>query len=261
MTLQQEAYDSAGSSQEYRIKGEMLTASPHLVKKGMTSVLLPNYYDENCAPMKVELDEKLDAAANAQRYFKLYKKAQVARKLAQEQLESGREELSYLEGQMENLMLCTDEASLEELRQELVRAGYIREAASRRRMKALPPSKPMEFLSPDGTRILAGRNNVQNEALTFGADSEEMWLHTKNVPGSHVIIKSASPSDETLAYAAGIAARFSAAGASSGVEVDYTRRRYVKKPSGARPGFVTYTHQHTVVAKPLEASVLPADQR
>ena len=261
MTLQQEAYDSAGSSQEYRIKGEMLTASPHLVKKGMTSVLLPNYYDENCAPMKVELDEKLDAAANAQRYFKLYKKAQVARKLAQEQLESGREELSYLEGQMENLMLCTDEASLEELRQELVRAGYIREAASRRRMKALPPSKPMEFLSSDGTRILAGRNNVQNEALTFGADSEEMWLHTKNVPGSHVIIKSASPSDETLAYAAGIAARFSAAGASSGVEVDYTRRRYVKKPSGARPGFVTYTHQHTVVAKPLEASVLPADQR
>ncbi|MBQ4451040.1 MAG: NFACT family protein [Clostridia bacterium] len=261
LTIQQEAYDSAGASQEYRVKGEMLTASPYLVKKGMKSVLLPNYYDENCAPIRVELDEKLDAAANAQRYFKLYKKAQVARKLAQEQLESGRAELKYLEGQLENLLLCTDEASLEELRQELVKAGYIRETASRRRMKTLPPSKPMEFFSPDGTRILAGRNNMQNEALTFGAEAEEMWLHAKNVPGSHVIVKSASPSDETLAYAAGIAARFSGAGASSGVEVDYTRRRYVKKPSGARPGFVTYTHQHTIVARPLDVQAPGPDHK
>ena len=119
-------------------------------------------------------------------------------------------------------------------------------------MKALPPSKPMEFTAPDGTLIYAGRNNLQNEMLTFGAEPDEVWLHAKNVPGSHVIIKNASPSEETLAYAAGIAARYSRAGEAGAVEVDFTRRRYVKKPSGAKPGFVIYTHQKTLYVQPRE---------
>ena len=252
LTLQKEAYDSGAKSEEYRIKGEMLTASPYLVKKGMKSVTLPNYYDENGGTLTVELDEKLSATANAQRYFKLYRKAQVARKLAGEQMLETGEELNYLESQAENLVKCTDEASLAELREELVRTGYVKDTRSRREKKALPPSTPMSFTSPDGTLIYAGRNNVQNERLTFSADGEEVWLHTKNVPGSHVIIKSTDPSDETIVYAARIAARYSAAGASSNVEVDYTRRRYVKKPSGSKPGFVTYTHQHTLVVQPIE---------
>ena len=255
LALQQEAYDSAQASEEYRIKGEMLMASPQLVKKGMTEVSLPNYYSEDCAPLSVALDPRLDAQANAQRYFKLYKKAQTARKLALEQLRQGREELTYIEGQLENLELCTDEAALEEMRSELVKGGYIRDTASRREKKALPPSSPMQFTAPDGTRVLAGRNNVQNEALTFGAEPEETWLHAKNVPGSHVIIKSASPSEETLLYAARIAARYSKASGADAVEVDFTRRRYVKKPSGARPGFVIYTHQRTILAKPLETDI------
>lgn len=254
LSLQQEAYDASARSEEYRIKGEMLTASPHLVKKGMKQVLLPNYYDENCALMNVELDEKLNAAANAQRYFKLYRKAQVARKLAAEQLESSNAELAYLEGQLYNLSCCSEEAELSELRQELIKTGYLKDLPSRRQVKALPPSRPREFLSEDGIRILAGRNNLQNEALTFGAQPDEVWLHAKNIPGSHVIIKSSRPSRETLLYAARIAAACSAAGASSSVEVDTTLRRYVKKPSGARPGFVTYTHQTTISAKPLDLS-------
>ena len=218
----------------------------------MKQVSLPNYYDEAGGSITVELDEKSDAQGNAQRYFKLYKKAQVARKLAMSQLESGRSELDYLEGQMENLSLCTDESSLAELRQELIKTGYIRETLSRRQTKALPASKPMEFFAPDGTRILAGRNNLQNESLTFGSQPEEIWLHAKNVPGSHVIIKSETPSDETLLYAASVAARYSGARTSLNVEVDATRAKYVKKPSGARPGFVNYTHQRTVVVRPLE---------
>lgn len=252
LALQQEAYESGARSEEYRIKGEMLTASAYLVKKGMRSVTLPNYYDENGGSLTVELDEKLSATGNAQRYFKLYKKAQVARKLAFEQINETTEELTYLEGQLENIDLCTDEASLSELREELVRTGYIKDTQSRRVKKALPPSSPIRFVSPDGTVIFAGRNNVQNEHLTFSADGEEIWLHAKNVPGSHVIIKSAAPSDETLLFAARVAARFSFSGASSNVEVDYTRRRYVKKPSGAKPGLVNYTHQHTLVVEPIE---------
>ena len=257
LTLQQQAYDDAENSGVYRIKGEMLMASPYLVKKGMKQVSLPNYYDEAGGSITVELDEKSDAQGNAQRYFKLYKKAQVARKLALSQLESGRSELDYLEGQMENLSLCTDESSLAELRQELIKTGYIREALSRRQTKALPASKPMEFFAPDGTRILAGRNNLQNESLTFGSQPEEIWLHAKNVPGSHVIIKSETPSDETILYAASVAARYSGARTSLNVEVDATRAKYVKKPSGARPGFVNYSHQRTVVVRPLEDKNTP----
>lgn len=252
IVLQEEAYSSGARADEYRIKGEMLAASPYLVKKGMRQVELPNFYDPDCKPITVELDEKLNAAANSQRYFKLYKKAQVARKLAAEQLEAAREELEYLEGQLENLSKCSDENSLAELREELIRLGYIKDTSSRREKKALPPSKPYEFTAPDGTLILAGHNNLQNESLTFSALPAETWLHTKDIPGSHVIIKSEHPSDETIVYAARIAAKLSAAGASSHVPVDYTLKRYVKKPSGAKPGKVIFTHQHTLYVDPLE---------
>lgn len=252
LLIKQEALAEGARSEEYRVKGEMLTASPHLVKKGMKRVLLPNYYDENCAMLEVELDEKLNAAANAQRYFKLYRKAQVARKLAEEQIGEATEELAYLENQLENLELCEGEAELAEIREELVRLGYIRSTQSRRQMKALPPSTPLRFAAPDGTEVFVGRNNVQNERLTFSAQPDEWWLHAKDMPGSHVIVKSTRPSDETLLFAARLAAKYSKGSASSSVPVDYAQRRYVKKPGGAKPGFMIYTHQKTLLVKPQE---------
>ena len=260
LLLQQDAYDDAANSEDYRIRGEMLMASPHLVRKGMKQVSLPNYYDENCALFNVVLDEKLDAQANAQRYFKLYKKAQVARKLAKEQLESGQTELEYLEGLNEDLEKCSDESALAELRAELVKAGYIRDTASRRQIKALPASRPMEFRAPDGTLILAGRNNTQNEELTFAAQPDEVWLHAKNVPGSHVIIKSASPSDETLSYAASVAAALSRAKHDLNVEVDTVRRKYLRKPAGSKPGYVTFTHQKTLSVHPIDLNAMAHKQ-
>ena len=250
IALQIEALESGERAEEYRMKGEMLSASPHLVKKGMKKVLLPNYYDESCASIEVELDEKLSATANAQRYFKLYKKAQVARKLAEEQREKAVTELDYLEGQLENLAKCSNEPELWEIREELVKQGYVKDTASRRQMKALPPSEPMRFTSRDGTAILVGKNNVQNERLTFSAQGDEWWLHVKDMPGSHVIIKSVSPSQETLLEAARLAARYSKGASSSNVPVDYTQRRYVKKPGGSKPGFVIYTHQKTLYVTP-----------
>jgi len=252
LSLQQEAFDGAARSEEYRVKGEMLTASPYLVQKGMKTVSLPNYYDENCGTIEVELDEKLNATANAQRYFKLYKKAQVARKLAKEQLEKGGEELNYLETLLYSLSAGADEASLAEIRDELIKSGYIKDNLSRRQVKALPPSAPMSFTSPDGTLVLVGRNNIENEKLTFGASPDEIWLHAKNVPGSHVIIKSTAPTEDTIIFAARLAALYCAAGTSTHVEVDYLPRRFVKKPAGSRPGFVTFTHQTTVSVKPAE---------
>lgn len=250
IALQMEALQSGERMEEYRIKGELLSACPHLVKKGMKSVLIPNYYDVNLTPMEIALDEKLNATANAQKYFKLYRKAQSAKKLAEEQRQMAQEELIYLEGQMENLKKCTDEPSLWELRNELVKLGYIKDTATRRQTKALPPSSPFQYTSPDGTEILVGRNNLQNEKLTFGAELNEMWLHVKDAPGSHVIIKSENVSDETLLFAAKLAAKHSSQSNSSHVSVDYTRRKYVKKPSGSKPGFVIYTHQKTLIVDP-----------
>ncbi|MCR4621108.1 MAG: NFACT family protein [Clostridiales bacterium] len=252
LTLQREAYDSASKLEEYRIKGEMLLANPHLVRKGQKKVLLPNYYDESASLMEVELDEKLDANANAQKYFRQYKKAQTARKLAGTQIEASSNELEYL-GSLETLLgLCSDEAALFEIREEMIRAGYVKDTTSRSRKKALSPAKPLEYTSPDGVKILVGRNNTQNDALTFSAQPNEIWLHAKNIPGSHVIIKAENPSDETLLYAASLAAAYSGASASGTVEVAWTRRRYVKKPSGARPGFVIYTHETCFPVKPAE---------
>ncbi len=250
IALQLEALAAGARMEEYRIKGELLSASPHLVKKGMKTVFLPNYYDENCEMLEVELDEKLSATANAQRYFKLYKKAQSARKLAEEQRRLSEEELLYLEGQMENLGKCTDEPSLWELREELVKQGYMKDTASRRQIKALPPSEPFRYMSADGTEILVGKNNLQNEKLTFSAGLNEWWLHVKDAPGSHVIIKSEKPTNDTILFAAGLAAKHSKYHASSNVAVDYTMRKYVKKPSGSKPGFVIYTHQRTVFVTP-----------
>lgn len=248
--LHLEALVGSQHMEEYRIKGELLNASLHVAVKGAPSVELINYYDPECRPMTVELDVKLSPAQNAQRYFKLYQKARSAQKLAQEQLDRTEEELTYLENQMENLRKSTDESELAEIRAELAQFGYVKQTQNRRQMKQLPPSKPLHFVSKSGIDILVGKNNVQNDKLTFTANANEIWLHAKDMPGSHVIIVSEDPDDETLLEAALLAAKYSKGRNSSLVPVDYTRRKYVKKPSGAKPGFVIYTHQKTLYVTP-----------
>ena len=252
LALQREALLGAERMEEYRVSGELLTANLHLAEKGMTSVSLPNYYDPEMKEIEIKLDVKLSPAQNAQRYFKLYQKARNARTLAAEQIERTTEELNYLEGQMDNLGKCSGESELAELRAELEKFGYLRRSANRRQMKQLPPSQPMKFAAPSGETILVGKNNLQNDKLTFSADPEEIWLHAKDMPGSHVIIVGAKPSDEAILYAAKLAAAYSRGARSSNVPVDYTKRRFVKKPSGAKPGFVIYTNQRTLYVTPEE---------
>jgi predicted ribosome quality control (RQC) complex YloA/Tae2 family protein len=218
----------------------------------MKSVDLPNYYEPDMPLLTVELDEKLSPGQNAQKYFKLYQKARNAKTLAAEQIEKTSAELNYLEGQMDNLSKCREESELYELRQELEKFGYVRPNRSRRQMKQLPPSKPMKFTAPSGRVVLVGKNNLQNDKLTFTAQPDEVWLHAKDMPGSHVIIVDPNPDDATIGWAARLAAAYSKGGASSRVPVDYTLRRYVKKPGGAKPGFVIYTHQRTLSVEPLK---------
>ncbi len=253
LALQREALLGSQRMEEYRLKGELLTANLHLAKKGMKSVELPNYYEEGMPMLTVELDEKLSPGQNGQKYFKLYQKARNAQTLAAEQIEKTEAELDYLEGQLDNLGKCSGESELFELRQELEKFGYVKANRSRKQLKALPPSRPMRFRSPSGRIVLVGKNNLQNDKLTFTAQPDEVWLHAKDMPGSHVIIVDPEPSDSDIAFAARLAAAYSKGGTSSRVPVDYTLRRYVKKPGGAKPGFVIYTHQHTLSVEPLRA--------
>ncbi|MBQ3424874.1 MAG: NFACT family protein [Clostridia bacterium] len=252
LALQNEALLGSRRMDEYRLKGELLTANLHLASKGMKQVQVPNYYEEGMPSLTVELDERLSPGQNAQRYFKLYQKARNAQTLAAEQIEKTSEELNYLEGQLDNLEKCQEESELAELRAELERFGYLRPNKSRRLMKQLPPSKPMRFTSPSGRTVLVGKNNLQNDKLTQTAQPDEVWLHAKDMPGSHVIIVGEAPDDETILYAARLAALYSRGHAASRVPVDYTLRRFVKKPGGARPGFVIYTHQRTLYVQPAD---------
>ncbi len=250
LALQNEALLGSQRMEEYRLKGELLTANLHLARKGAKSVEVPNYYEPDMPMLMVELDEKLSPGQNAQKYFKLYQKARNAQTLAAEQIEKTSAELDYLEGQMDNLDKCQEESELFELREELEKLGYVKANRSRRQMKQLPPSRPMKFTAPSGRTILVGKNNLQNDKLTGTAQPGEVWLHAKNMPGSHVIIVGDGPDDETILFAARLAALYSKGKDSSRVPVDYTLRRYVKKPGGAKPGFVIYTNQRTLYVEP-----------
>ena len=252
LALQQEALLGSRRMEEYRLKGELLTANLHLAQKGARSVDVPNYYEEGMPMLRVELDEKLSPGQNAQKYFKLYQKARNAQTLAAEQIEKTSAELDYLEGQMDNLDKCREESELAELRAELEKYGYVKANRSRRQMKQLPPSQPMRFTAPSGRAVLVGKNNLQNDKLTATAQPNEVWLHAKDMPGSHVIIVGEAPDEDTILFAARLAAAYSKGKTSSRVPVDYTLRRYVKKPGGAKPGFVIYTNQRTLSVQPAE---------
>ncbi|MBR7187218.1 MAG: NFACT family protein [Clostridia bacterium] len=251
LALQEEALLGSRRMDEYRLKGELLTANLHLAQKGMKSVDLPNWYEPDMPTLRVELDEKLSPGQNAQRYFKLYQKARNAQSLAAEQIEKTSSELNYLEGQLDNLTRCEGESELYELRQELERFGYVKPNRNRRQLKQLPPSQPLKVTSPSGRIVLVGKNNLQNDKLTASAQPDEVWLHAKDMPGSHVIIVGPEPDEATILFAARLAAANSTGRASSRVPVDYTLRRYVRKPSGAKPGFVIYTHQRTLSVEPM----------
>ena len=251
LAIQEEALLNCERAEDYRIKGELLMANLHLVSKGAKRVSVPNYYDEALTPMEIELDERISPAQNAQRYFKRYQKARSARKFALEQKAIAQEEIRYLASQLLALETCTEEAELAEIREELEKLGYVRANHNRRQMKKLPPSTPLRFTAPSGAEIFVGKNNRQNDELTFSAKPGYVWLHAKDMPGSHVVIVGENPDEATIRFAASLAARYSSGRESGRVPIDYALKKYVKKPSGAKPGFVTYTNQKTLYAEPL----------
>jgi predicted ribosome quality control (RQC) complex YloA/Tae2 family protein len=253
----EETLKEAEQADQLQRYGELLTANLYAAKKGMKEIEVVNYYDENGAMMTIPLDPRKSPSENAQRYFSKYQKAKKAMTVVVEQIDKAQSEVAYFDTLLQQVQSASPK-DVEEIREELTEGGYIRER-QRRNGKKAHNAKPIldHYFANDGTEIIVGKNNKQNDYLTNKlAARDEIWLHTKDIPGSHVVIRSKEPSEETITEAAKLAAYFSKARESSSVPVDFTKVRYVKKPSGAKPGFVIYENQQTVYVTPDEDTVL-----
>lgn len=243
--------------EKLRMCGDFVSANLYRLKKGMTSCRVANFYEEDEPEVTVELDPTLSPSQNAQKYYNEYRKASVAEKYLKEQIAAGEDELAYLDTVLDELSRVQAESGLSEIRQELADEGYLKRRGLNS-SKHMRESAPLRFYSDDGFEILVGRNNRQNDRLTLKtASKNDVWMHTKNIPGAHVIIISNGETvpDSTLTQAAIIAAYHSKAKDSSQVPVDYTLARYVKKPSGAKPGKVIYDNFKTAFVNPDAALV------
>lgn len=237
------------NAEEYRQKGELLTTFLHEVPKGANQVVLPNYYEED-RPLEIKLNPALSPNQNAQKYFHRYQKLKNAVKLIYQQIDEAKAEIAYLESVLAQIEIAGP-MDLDLIKEELVAQGYLKKTTKRK--KAQSKSQPDQYLTDDGTIILVGKNNLQNDQLTLKtARKTDYWLHTKNIPGSHVIIKSSDPSEETILAAAELAAYFSKYRHSAQVPVDLVQVKYIKKPNGAKPGYVIYENQKTYYVTPEE---------
>lgn len=249
--------EESQNAHKYQLYGELLTANIYAIKKGDKEATVINYYDEEGGEITIPLKTNKTPSENAQAYFTKYQKAKNAVEAVNEQIERTHEEIVYFDELIQQLSSASPK-DLEEIREELVEGKYLRPKQKRNAKKKKPSAIQLEaYESSQGVPILVGKNNKQNEYLTTKAAArDDIWLHTKDIPGSHVVIRHKAPDEQTLLEAAQIAAYFSKAKESSSVPVDYTKIRHVKKPNGAKPGFVTYDQQQTLFVTPDEDVVL-----
>ena len=247
--------------EKLRQYGDVITTNLHQMRKGQAVLRAQNYYHPDCPEVDIPLDPLLTPQQNAARYYKDYKKAQKAEEMLTLQLEKNRVELDYLDSVLQMITLSEGDKDLQEIRQELMDNGYLKQ--HRRKMTAkgkqkIVHAKPLEFRSSGGLTILVGKNNSQNDRLTHReADKRDLWLHAQKLHGSHVILKTGGlpPDERSLTEAAMLAAWFSQGRDSGQVPVDYTPVKAVKKPAGAKPGYVIYHTYQTLYVTPDEETV------
>jgi predicted ribosome quality control (RQC) complex YloA/Tae2 family protein len=240
------------NAEEFRQKGELLTTYLHEIPKGVKEYKVFNYYTNDY--LKISLDITKTPSQNAQKYFQKYQKLKSSIKYLNEQLALTKQEIEYLES-IETLLKNAAPDEINDIRKELIAIGFIKEKGQQK-LKKQEKSKPRQFLSSDGDVIFVGKSNLQNEELTFKkARKTDIWLHAKDIPGSHVIIQNASPSDQTLTEAGMIAAYYSKSRESNLVPVDVIEVKKLNKPTGSKPGFVTYLGQKTILVTPNKEKI------
>lgn len=252
LAIQEKELAATFDRERLRQLGDILTANLHRIAKGQTSVQCQDFYDENMGIITIPLSPILSPQQNAAKFYKDYTRMKNAEKELTHQITLGQTELSYLKSVLEELNRADTEGELEEIRRELQEGGYLRPDTGKRKMK-VPKVAPMRFLSTDGYPITVGRNNKQNEELTFrSARKDDIWCHASKVHGAHVIISCAgvTPPDDTITQAAQLAAYYSESTAGQNIPVDVTAVKQVKKIAGGKPGMVIYHTYKTVVCNP-----------
>lgn len=258
--IQEKALDEAANKELYKIYGELLTAYAHSIPEGSESFTTMNYYEEPYEDITIPLSPRKSPIQNAQGYFKLYNKAKRTEIAATEQLAIIEEDIAYLQSVLLSLDFLETKEDIEELREELVTMGYLKKRKGNNKRKQNKKTLPfLQFKASSGQMIYVGKNNYQNDELTMKfAKSNDMWLHIKAGPGSHVIIRSEGTegfTDETLLEAATLAAYYSSGKQSSQVPIDYTLKKFVKKVPNAKPGMVIYTQFKTLYVTPTESFI------
>lgn len=247
--IQRQMFNEIRDRDTLKLLGELITSNIYSIKKGMTKITVQNFYSENCEDMEIDLNANLTPAENAQKYFRKYNKQKRTFKALKEQVIHNEKEFEYLESVFNSISNCKTENDIQEIRQELFNEGFIKKMKSKKGNKRKNiKSKPMHFVSCDGFNIYVGKNNIQNDELTLKfAKSNDMWLHTKNIAGSHTIIVCSGKEipETTLNEACHLAVFYSKARNSTSVPVDYTIKKFVKKPSGAKAGMVIYETNKT----------------
>lgn len=255
LSIQQKTLKDAKGKERYKVYADLLTANLYKMQEGHKSIVVENYYDEGYPEVEIELLENLSPAKNAQRYYKLYTKLKNAEIEVAKQMSATLSDIEYLESTLLSVENAESEADLTQIRLELAEQGYITKKKSNKRDTKIN-SKPMHFISSDGFSIYVGKNNTQNDYLTLKfANSKDIWFHTKNIHGSHAIIKLGIDKDvpkTTMVEAAQLAAYYSKARESGKVPVDYTEIKNVKKPNGAKPGMVIYENYNTIYVTPTD---------
>ena len=255
--IQQKTLKDIENRDTLKLYGELITSNIYAIKKGMTKVKLNNFYSENFEETEIRLDPNLTPAENAQKYIKKYNKEKRTFIALQDQIKQNNEELLYLESVLSSVSSCTDEYDIKEIRAELSEQGFLKRQKNSKNNKQKPSkrAKPLHYISSDGFHIYVGKNNTQNDELTLRfAKPLDMWFHTKDIAGSHVIVVSDGKEipNSTLNEAANLAAYYSKATNSSLVPVDYTPKKFIKKPNGAKPGMVIYETNKTAYITPNE---------
>ncbi|MDK2799895.1 MAG: hypothetical protein PWP27_1414 [Clostridiales bacterium] len=265
LAIQQQKLGEVANREQFKIYGDLITANIYRIHQGMESVEVENFYQEDEVAageypiIEIPLNPELSPSKNAQKYFNEYTKAKNAAKMVTQQMKLNIQEIEYLESIYDALVRATNEQELNEIREELIEQDYIKRKNKLKFQKQTVLSQPMHFISSDGIDIYVGKNNKQNDYLTLKlARNEDIWFHTKDIPGSHTVIKTNNNRNiptTTLIEAAMLASYFSKAKFSSNVAVDYTAIKNVKKPSGAKPGMVIYENYKTLYVTPDEKIV------